>query len=573
MLTDLSGEMIAIMGPSGCGKMTLLNHLAFRNVSSNIQSQTQICLNDTPMGQQDAKRALRYVESDNVLIGSLTVRETLDFAAQLSLPASATRADRHACVDNLLRTFGLIEQADVIVGTIARKGISTGQKRRLDVAQNMAFAPQILLLDEPTSGLDSAASLNVMSYIRDAAKAHNLIVVCSIHQPSTTTFELFDKLLLLSEGKTCYFGTIDGVRPYFDELGHPMRLYTNAAEFILDLVNIEFARDRDNARQILNSIQESWADRIRRQAMWQIDKGEAATATVPVPGMPLKSTSSLRVMSAVLYRSWLKSHRDILVYGVRFGMYMGLAIMMGTVWLRLSPTQDNLQAFATCILFGSAFMSFMATVYVPAFVEDRQVYIKDRENGLYGSTVFMFSNFIIGLPYLFLIAICTSSFVYWMVNFRPSGTAFMIWTLWTYLNLLAADSLVVLIASLVPNFVGALALAAMANGILMACNGFMVARPTLNPFWRYVFYYINYQAYVFRGLMTNEFAERVYQCGAQCYCQYDTVLRNQCQIQGSGVLREQYGFEGGSQGLWIGITIGIIAALRLFGWAALQFRR
>ncbi len=66
-------------------------------------------------------------------------------------------------------------------------------------------------------------------------------------------------------------------------------------------------------------------------------------------------------------------------------------------------------------------MSFMAVVYVPAFLEDRTVYIKDRANGLYGSIAFMTSNFLIWLPYLFIIAFVSSTFVYWMADFRPDG--------------------------------------------------------------------------------------------------------------------------------------------------------
>jgi hypothetical protein len=165
-------------------------------------------------------------------------------------------------------------------------------------------------------------------------------------------------------------------------------------------------------------------------------------------------------------------------------MYLGLAILMGTVWLRLPAIDYNMQLLANCIMFGSAFMSFMAVVYVPAFIEDLTVFQKDRANGLYGSTPFIISNFLIGLPWLFLIAFVSSTFVYWMAGFRPDGTAFMVWVMWMYLNLVAAESLVVLMSALFPNFVGALALTAMANGLWMACNGFMVSPLTLNVFYR-----------------------------------------------------------------------------------------
>ena len=63
-----------------------------------------------------------------------------------------------------------------------------------------------------------------------------------------------------------------------------------------------------------------------------------------------------------------------------------------------------------------------------------------------------------------------------------------------FLDLLAAESLVVLVSSIIPIFVVALAITAFANGLWMSADGFMVKEQTLNVFWRYVFHYIDYQA-------------------------------------------------------------------------------
>jgi ABC-type multidrug transport system ATPase subunit len=134
------------------------------------------------------------------------------------LSGSVSAAERIKRVSHLLQAFGLVHQANTIIGTLVKKGISTGQKRRTSVAAQLISAPKILFLDEPTSGLDSEASFNVMSFIRDVVKANNLIVVTSIHQPSTTTFELFDKLLLLSGGQTCYLGDAKQIKPYLTAL-------------------------------------------------------------------------------------------------------------------------------------------------------------------------------------------------------------------------------------------------------------------------------------------------------------------------------------------------------------------
>lgn len=171
-----------------------------------------------------------------------------------------------------------------------------------------------------------------------------------------------------------------------------------------------------------------------------------------------------------------------------------------------------------------------------------------------------------------IISILFSIVSYWLSNFRPDGSAFFTWVMWLFLDLVAAESLVVFVSSIFPNFVIALTLVAFANGLWMSVGGFLVTPTILNPFWKYVFHYIDYQAYVFQGMMVNEFSGRVYDCGPGCHCMYQTDLAPQCKIRGSGVLHE-YGYAEGRTGKWVGILIAIIAVYRLFGWIALALRR
>ncbi len=197
--------------------------------------------------------------------------------------------------------------------------------------------------------------------------------------------------------------------------------------------------------------------------------------------------------------------------------------------------------------------------------------------------------------------------VYWLGNFQPTAQAFFTWIMWLFLDLIAAESLVVLVSSIFPNFVISLALTAFANGLWMSVNGFMVSPKLLNVFWRYVFHYIDYQAYgkpyfhvnlsiirfirrvinnsiqncksfnadstiVFQGMMVNEFADRVYSCGSGCQCMFQTHMVDQCSFSGLAVL-DQYGFRIGRTGEWVGILLAIVLVLRLLGWAALWVRK
>ena len=172
------------MGPSGSGKTTLLNTLAYRE-GRKIRSHGSTAINNVSASRAILQQVSSYVEQEDALIGSLTVRETMNFAARLSLPRqdhnlelpafadecrSVPTSERVRRVEELIVAFGLQNQSDTIVGTPIRKGISGGQKRRLSIASQLITAPKVLFLDEPTSGLDSTASYEVMSYLRTVVR-------------------------------------------------------------------------------------------------------------------------------------------------------------------------------------------------------------------------------------------------------------------------------------------------------------------------------------------------------------------------------------------------------------------
>ena len=429
-----------------------------------------------------------YVEQEDSLIGSLTVKETISFAARLSLPSIVNKRDRMDRVNSLIAAFGLDRQAETIVGTPIKKGISGGQKRRLGVASQLITSPKILFLDEPTSGLDSAASYEVMSFIREVAKRHKLIIIASIHQPSSTTFELFDDLLLLSRGKTCYFGTTESLPGYFAGISHPVPLHINPSEYLLDLINDDFSKDKQASDHQLQTIFTFWDESSEAQTLKScIPKADGRFGNENPSADRRLSHAGPGIITlplTLLHRNFIKSYRDVIAYGVRIAMYFGLAILCGTVWLRLSYAQTSIQPFINNIFFGGAFMSFMAVAYVPAIIEDLATLKKERANGLYGPFPFIIANFLIGLPYLFIIACLYSVITYWLCNFRSSASGFFWYLFWLFMDLVAAEGLVVLVTTIVPIFVVSLAITAFANGLWMCVGGFLVPLGTLNVFWK-----------------------------------------------------------------------------------------
>lgn len=371
-------------------------------------------------------------------------------------------------------------------------------------------------------------------------------------------------------------------RGYFGALGYEMPVEINPAEYLLDLINTDFVRSGDDSKARMEHIHREWECSQQSSAIKEqietarSDADERQKHDSSISQSTNRTQNPFKIPLVLLHRSWIKSYRDVVAYGIRIFMYIGLAFLMGTVFLRLSTTQASIQPFINAIFFGSAFMSFMAVAYVPSFLEDRATFAKERANGLCGPLAFTISNFMIGIPYLFLIALLFSVVEYWLSNFRPDANAFWMWVLWLFLDLLAGESLIVLVSSIFPVFVIALAVAAFANGLWMCVGGFLVPMGTLNVFWKYVFHYIDYQAYVFRGMLVNEFEHRTFDCAGSLQegyqCMYQSDLAPNGQIRGTAVL-EAFNYHGGSQGEWIGIMLAIILGYRVLGWLVLYLKK
>jgi ABC-type multidrug transport system ATPase subunit len=151
-----------------------------------------------------------------------------------------------------------------------------------------------------------------------------LIVIASIHQPSTATFNLFDKVLLMSHGKTHYFGPVKDVTGHYESIGYPMPIHVNPAEFLLEMVNTDFAQDHDSASLRLHEMQSAWTSSPRAKEL------TAAVAAVEEKGSGAleldvaESKPSLpSVVLTLMHRSFVKSYRDVVVYGIRLAMYTG----------------------------------------------------------------------------------------------------------------------------------------------------------------------------------------------------------------------------------------------------------
>lgn len=233
--TAAPGRVLAILGPSGSGKSTLLNALAGR-IHHGHGLAGAILFNNRKMTKQITKKT-GFVAQDDVLYPHLTVRETLVFCSLLRLPSTVGREEKIAAAEAAIAELGLSKCANTIIGNTFVRGVSGGERKRVSIAHEMLVDPSLLILDEPTSGLDATAAFRLVAALGGLAAGRGKTVVMSVHQPSSRVYQMFDDLLVLSEGRCIYFGKRVDATPYLQSVGFSPEFPMNPADFLLDLAN------------------------------------------------------------------------------------------------------------------------------------------------------------------------------------------------------------------------------------------------------------------------------------------------------------------------------------------------
>ncbi|XDG08218.1 hypothetical protein ABKA04_007833 [Annulohypoxylon sp. FPYF3050] len=229
------GEITAIMGASGAGKTSFLDILARKNKRG--QTSGDFFVNGEKVTDAEFKSVVGFVDQEDTMLPTLTVHETILTSALLRLPRGMGRAAKEQRVYEVEKQLGIYHIRDSLIGSEEGKGrgISGGEKRRVGIACELVTSPSILFLDEPTSGLDAFNAFNVIECLVTLAKTYKRTVIFTIHQPRSNIVALFDRLILLAQGKTVYSGPFAQCQDYFDHIGYACPPGFNIADYLVDL--------------------------------------------------------------------------------------------------------------------------------------------------------------------------------------------------------------------------------------------------------------------------------------------------------------------------------------------------
>eukprot|EP00762_Andalucia_godoyi_P004815 ANDGO_07260.mRNA.1 Putative white-brown complex homolog protein 30 len=241
-----AGRLCAIMGPSGSGKTTLLSLLCgkvpMRGGSVKVRAQSS--LPNREPGEEnifsldDVRSWMAFIPQDDVMITDASVFDTIRFSAEYRLDRRWSSLQREDWTSYVLKVLGLQSVTSSHIGDAYERGISGGQRKRVNIGIELAANPSILLADEPFSGLDSTASLEVCQALRDIVHTRHAAIAVVVHQPRFEVFEMFDDVLLLDKnGDMVFSGPREQLVPHFESRNHVFPPGHNHVDIIMDIVS------------------------------------------------------------------------------------------------------------------------------------------------------------------------------------------------------------------------------------------------------------------------------------------------------------------------------------------------
>lgn len=411
------GQLTALMGVSGAGKTTLLDALAQRTSIGVITGD--MLVNGEPL-DSSFQRKTGYVQQQDLHLETTTVREALRFSAMLRQPNSISKTEKYESVEEVIDMLNMRDFSEAVVG-VPGEGLNVEQRKLLTIGVELAAKPALLLfLDEPTSGLDSQSSWAIVAFLRKLAD-HGQAVLSTIHQPSSTLFQEFDRLLFLAQGgKTVYFGDIgrnsETLLNFFESNGaRHCGEEENPAEIMLEIVGAgankatkdwhEVWRQSDNAKGIQTEL-----DRIHREKANKVEDGDSKEAHSEF-AMPFM-TQLWYVTMRVFQQYW------------RTPSYIWAKLLLGTMsvlfigfsFYKQNSSQQGLQNIIFSIFMLTSIFATLVQQIMPRFITQRSLYeVRERPSKAYSWAAFIIANVGVEIPWQILLGVLVFGSYYYPI--------------------------------------------------------------------------------------------------------------------------------------------------------------
>lgn len=436
-----AGELTAILGPSGAGKSTLMNILV-GYVSAGVTGTVKT--NGHPRQLKFFNKLSSYIMQEDLIQPFLTVQEAMEVAANLKLGDELKFSEKQLAIEEVLNTLGLISCRNT-----RTECLSGGQRKRLSIALELVNNPPVIFLDEPTTGLDVVAIKQCISMLKLLARQGRTII-CTIHQPTASHFQLFDQVYVLAKGQCVYQGASQQLVPFMASVGLRCPKHYNPADYVMEMIQGEYVENvKVMSAEIQNgklskkldpsvTVAESVSNSDSLQTITKICQKETVAVMPAVFNHSLMDskdinteyefpTSCLQQFCILVRRLFLQQKRNSVSLGIQLFHHLFSAVLIGGIFLQTGD--DAKRPFANVKFCLSVLVFFLYThIMTPVLLFPTAVKLLKREyfNRWYGLKAYYMAITVASIPSMlcFGMIFCLVSY---LLSSQPLEPSRFIW--------------------------------------------------------------------------------------------------------------------------------------------------
>ena len=475
----------------------------------------------------------------------------MDFTAKLRLSDKVSPEERAERIQEVLDLVGISHVKQVIVGDTRKKGISGGERKRLCIAMELLNNPSLLFLDEPTSGLDSTTALSVCQALKRLSDLGVCTVVCTIHQPQSKIFDLFDNMILMKKGNIVYQGSAQKSIKFLDSIGIQCPPGSNPADFLIDLISK--TDDNTVSDQLLEHT---------KQVVVNLKIGESK------PSFRAREMNNWIMQVYILLTRNIQQQfrrKDILIINIIVSVVISIFVSCG-VWKDIGTTQDSIVTRSPSLFFACVTQGIVASLQAThSFPLERALSLRERAAGTYFVSAYFVAKSISDTLFQIIAPIIFSCIVYPVIGYQKGADKFFIYMLFMILDTIAATSLATMLSCICVSIELTTVVMSVCFEISRLYGGFFISPAQMEEFPEWEFAdALSYIKYAYVGISVNELD------GLELSCTPQEVAANKC-ISTGEEYSEIKGYDQYTIPFCVGILLVMIFSYRVIGYLALRF--
>ncbi|KAK7261777.1 hypothetical protein RIF29_28096 [Crotalaria pallida] len=537
-------RMALLLGPPSSGKTTLLLALAGK-LDPELKVDGEISYNGCKLNEFVPRKTSAYISQNDVHIGEMTVKETLDFSARCQgvgtrydLLAELNRREKEAGIfpeaevdlfmkatamegaesslmtDYTLKLMGLDICKDTMVGDDMHRGVSGGQKKRVTTGEMIVGPTKTLFMDEISTGLDSSTTFQIVKCFQQIVHLTEATMFISLLQPAPETFELFDDIVLISEGQIVYQGPREHIVEFFESCGFKCPERKGTADFLQEVTS---RKDQE----------QYWADRNRPYSYITVSEfasrfkefhvGRQLESELSVPFDRSKghkaalvfkkyTGSTMKLFKACWDKEWLLIKRNAFVYVFKTGQIVITGFVAATVFLRTemhTRNEGDAELFIGAILFSMITNMFNGFSELPLTIGRLPVFYKHRDHLFHPAWTYTLPNFLLKLPISVFESVVFTVMTYYTIGFAPEASRFFKYLLAVFLVQQMASGMFRVISGVCRSMIVANTGGALILVIIFLLGGFVLPKDDI-PKYMIWGYWISPLMYAFNAFSINE---------------------------------------------------------------------